>query len=120
MQKINNRIQFFPASDLREALRQKSVAVSARLGRSVARLTSCEAQPCLEYGEEVRAEQALAEHLFYLQHCRNALERCIGGHAATLRYRWSSGTVTVTRFRLVTPSRVKVTGLLEAAPDGQA
>ena len=112
MQKINNRIQFFPASDLREALRQQSVAVSARLGRSVARLTSCEAQPCLEYGEEVRTEEDLIRRLLYLQHCREALERCIAGARVTVSYRKPDGSRGRTTFRKEGPNRVKVQGLV--------
>jgi hypothetical protein len=113
----NNKIQpqFFPASELREHLRQRACGLTARLSRSVARLTSCDPLPCVEYDEEVRFQQALAQELFYLQHCRNALERCIGAGAATLRYRKGDGSVTVTRFRLVGPSRVRVTGFVKAA-----
>lgn len=109
----NNKIQpqFFPASELREHLRQRACGLTARLSRSVSRLTSCDPLPCVEYDEEVRFQQALAQELFYLQHCRTALERCIAGSGANLRYRWASGRVTVTRFRKVGPSRIKVTGL---------
>ena len=109
MKKTN--IQHFPASELREQLRQRSCGLTARLSRSVARLTSCDPLPCPEYDEEVRFQQALAQELFYLQHCRTALERCIAGSGANLRYRWADGRVTVTRFRKVGPSRIKVTGL---------
>ena len=56
-------------------------------------------------------EKGLVEKLFYTQHCRDALERCIDSGSVTLRYRWADGTVTVTRFRKVGPSRVKVVGL---------
>ena len=101
----------FPISHLREDLRQQANAVATRLSRSVGRLTSCDALPCLEYGEEVAAEQTLAQKLFYLQHCRNALERCIAGGSATLRYRWEDGSTTQTRFRKVGPGRVRVWGL---------
>ena len=103
--------QFFPASELREHLRQRACGLTTRLSRSVARLTSCDPLPCVEYDDEVRFQQALAQELFYLQHCRTALERCIAGSGANLRYRWASGQVTVTRFRKVGPSRIKVTGL---------
>lgn len=115
-QKNTPKPQHFPVDALRELLRQQAVDCSTRLSRSVARLTSCDALPCLEYGEEVQLEQALAEQLFYLQHCRNALERCIGAGGAVLRYRWADGRVTQTRFRRVGPSRVKVTGLPESFP----
>lgn len=100
----------FPIPTLREDLRLRSCALAARLSRSVARLTSCDSQPCLEYGDEVRTEQELATRLFYLQHCRDALEKCIGGSRVTVRYRWSDGTVTRTAFRKDGPNRVKVTG----------
>ena len=96
---------------LREELRQQASDTATRLSRSVARLTSCEMLPCLEYGEEVAYQQALAQKLFYLQHCRNALERCIGGKSATLRYRWPDGTVSRTIFRRSGINQVKVTGL---------
>lgn len=107
-----NKTEYFPISALREDLRQHANHYAVRLSRSVARLTSCDALPCLEYGEEVSMEHGLAEKLFYAQHCRNALERCIGSGSASLRYRWADGSVTMTRFRLVTPSRVKVVGMV--------
>lgn len=110
----NSKTEYFPVSILREDLRQRANALATRLSRSVGRLTSCDSLPCLEYSDEVKAEQALAEQLFYIQHCRNALERCIGSGGATLRYRWADGAVTQTRFRKVGPSRVRVTGLLPA------
>ena len=97
--------------ELREQLRQQACDTATRLSRSVARLTSCEMLPCLEYGEEVAYQQELAQRLFYLQHCRNALERCIGGKSATLRYRWPDGTVTRTLFRRSGINQVKVSGL---------
>lgn len=109
-----NKTEAYPISVLRESLRLRSCDHAARLSRSVGRLTSCDPQPCLEYGEEVKQEQALAEKLFYLQHCRDALERCIGAGGATLRYRWADGTVSRTRFRKTGPGRVKVTGLAES------
>jgi hypothetical protein len=112
-QKTAQKAQQFPIGVLREDLRQRSCTLAAKLSRSVGRLTSCDALPCLEYGEEVMAEQRLARELLYLQHCRNALEHCIGSGGATLRYRWDSGQVTQTRFRKVGPGRVKVTGLVQ-------
>lgn len=108
----NSKPEYFPISILRESLRERANDRAARLSRSVARLTSCDLLPCLEYGDEVKAEHSLAEQLFYAQHCRNTLERCISAGGATLRYRWADGTVTYTRFRKVSPSRVKVTGLV--------
>ena len=116
MKNNNKNAQQFPISHLREELRSRAVDHAQRLGRSVGRLTSCDLLPCLEYGEEIAAEQALAEKLFYTQQCRNALERCIGAGGAVLRYRWSGGRVTYTRFRKIGPGRVKVTGLLEGPP----
>ena len=106
-----NNAQHYPVPALREALRLQANQVTARLSRSVARLTSCENQPCLEYGEEVAFQQELAQRLFYLQHCRNALERSLTGKGSTLRYRWPDGTVTRTTFRKAGPNRVKVIGL---------
>ena len=96
---------------LREDLRQRANGLTNRLSRSVARLTSCDPQPCMEYDEEVQFQQDLAQQLFYLQHCRNALERCIGSGAATLRYRWPDGTVSRTTFRKVGQNQVKTVGL---------
>ena len=109
--KHNQKAEYFPISVLREQLRQQAGDHAARLSRSVGRLTSCDALPCLEYGEEVAAERSLAEQLFYAQYCREALERCIGSGGARLRYRWADGRVSQTRFRKVGPGRVKVTGL---------
>ena len=114
MKKTNT--QYFPASELREKLRQSACGLTARLSRSVARLTSCDPLPCPEYDEEVLFQQSLAQELFYLQHCRTALERCIAGSGANLRYRWADGRVTVTRFRKIGPNRIKVTGLAGDLP----
>lgn len=101
---------------LRERLRTRASELSTRLNRSVGRLTSCDALPCPEYSEEVRLERTLAERLFYLQHCRSALETCIAEGGATLHYRWTDGTVTRTHFRKESPSQVQVTGLLQSFP----
>ena len=111
--------QFFPTADLRERLRQRANGLTARLSRSVARLTSCDPLPYPEYGDEVRFQQELAQELFYIQNCRTALERCIAGSGANLRYRWASGTVTTTRFRKVGPNRIKVTGLSGDLPQSE-
>ena len=109
----NNNMNAYPIPVLREDLRLKASAVATRLGRSVARLTSCENAPCLEYGEEVRFEEALIRRLLYLQHCREALERCIPGSRVTVRFRRSDGSQGRTTFRKDGPNRVRVTGLAE-------
>ena len=107
----NKKTEYFPLPSLREHLRLRANGLSAQLSRSVARLTTCDL-PCPEYGEEVQHQQVLSQELFYVQHCRTALERCAAGSAATLRYRFADGTVTTTRFSKVGPNRVKVIGLL--------
>lgn len=112
---MKTKPQYYPVMALRETLRQDACTLTERLHRSVGRLTSCDLLPCLEYGEEVDHQRLLAQRLFYLQNCRDALEKCVGGQRAAVRYRWPDGTVTVTRFQLVTPSRVRVTGLFQAA-----
>ena len=112
---MNKKTTEYPISALREDLRCRANDRADRLRRSVARLTSCDRLPCMEYGEEVAVEHRLADQLFYLQHCRSALERCIGTGVASLRFRWADGSVAVTRFRMVGPSRVRVSGLEEGA-----
>lgn len=114
MKQQNTKTEY-PIPQLREHLRQEAGTLTGQLSRSVARLTSCDSLPCLEYGEEVQHQLALAQRLFYLQHCRTALEKCIGGKAVTLRYRWPDGTVTRTVFRKCGPNRVRVTGLIREA-----
>ena len=109
---MTNKIEYFPAALLREQLRTRSLELAQKLARSVGRVTSWEAQACLEYGEELRKEYDLAQQMFYLQQCREALEHCIDGKNATVRYRWPDGTSTRTAFRRIGPSRIKVTGLL--------
>ena len=116
----NNKNQYFPIPALREALRQRANTLTARLSRSVARLTSCDILPCMEYGDEVAFQRALAEELFYIQSCRNALERCIGSSAAALRYRWADGSTSFTRFRRNGPGQVKVSGLRLPDSSGSA
>jgi len=109
--KTSNNYTFHPISSLREDLRQQAVALSGKLSRSVARLTSCDSLPCLEYGEEITYQRQLAERLFFLQNCRNALERCIPGTKVVLRHRWADGTISRVTFRKAGPGRVKVTGM---------
>ena len=108
----NNNMNAYPIPVLREDLRLKASAVATRLGRSVARLTSCENAPCLEYGDEVRYEEDLIRQILYLQRCRQALERCIAGHRVTVRYRRTDGSQGRTTFRKEGPNRVKVQGLV--------
>jgi len=107
----NKKNQYFPITSLRESLRQRAITLTARLSRSVARLTSCDLLPCMEYGEEVAFQQNIAQELFYIQSCRNALERCIGNGGAVLRYRCPDGTCRTTRFRRSGPGQVRVSGL---------
>lgn len=101
----------YPIPALREELRLRSSALAVKLSRSVGRLTSCENAPCLEYGEEVRYEEELIRSLLYLQHCREALERCIPGSRVTVRYRRPDGSQGRTTFRKEGVNRVRVTGL---------
>ncbi len=100
---------------IREQLRHSSTEQAALLSRSVGRMTSYDAEPCTEYRAEVDSEYAVIDRLLYLQHCRSALERCIGSGSARLRYRWRDGRVTETRFRKTSPGRVAVSGLLAQA-----
>lgn len=107
--------QDYPIRGLRENLRQRSVRQAALLSRSVGRLTSYDAQPCLEYRQEVAAQYAVIDGLLYTQQCRSALEACIGSGSARLRYRWRDGRVTETRFRRSAPGWVRVSGLQSEA-----
>ena len=102
----------YPIKTIRENLRQCSAQQAAKLARSVGRLTSCDAQPCLEYCGEIANEHAVIDQLLYIQECRNSLERCIASGAARLRYRWQDGQVTETRFCRTSPGRIRVSGLL--------
>lgn len=104
----------YPIHVIREDLRQSSARQAALLSRSVGRLTSYDAQPCTEYGQEVKAQYAVIDELLYIQQCRNSLERCIASGSSRLRYRWRDGRVTDTRFRRTSPARVRVSGLLAA------
>lgn len=108
-----NNANAYPIPALREELRRKASDAAQRLSRSVARLTSCENAPCLEYGDEVRFQQELIRRLMYLQHCREALERCIAGARVTVRFRRPDGSTGRTVFRKDGPNRVRVTGLME-------
>ena len=104
----NNRISY-SIPTLREDLRVRASELAVRLSRSVGRLTSCENAPCLEYGDEVRFEEDLIRRMLYLQHCREALERCIAGSRVTVRYRRPDGAQGRTTFRKEGPNRVRVT-----------
>ena len=105
----------YPIPVLRENLRREASLLSGKLSRSVARLTSADALPCEEYGAEVETQRSFCERLMYLQHCRNALERCIAGKTAHLRWHWQDGTVSETRFRKCGVNRVEVRGLEKSA-----
>ena len=106
-----NKPRLVPTGVLREQLRQRAVEASRQLSRSVGRLTSCDALPCVEYQGEVAREYAVVDQLLYVQNCRSALERCIAGTGARLRYQWRDGRVTVTRFRKVRQGCVQAYGL---------
>lgn len=108
MKKTNNAPQFFYISALREKLREQAVALTNQLTRSVTLVTTYDSEACLEYGDEIKSQQALIERLYYFQHCRNGLEQCIAKGAYSFRYSWSNGPVTVTRFQKTAPNRVKV------------
>lgn len=105
----------YPIHILRERLRRSSAQQAELLARSVNRLTSYDAQPCLEYRQEVESQYRLTDKLLYLQQCRSSLERCIASGSAHLRYRWSDGSVSSTHFRKVSPGRVQASGLLAIA-----
>ena len=107
-----NNTQEYPIHILRERLRQCALSCTQTLSRSVGRLTSCDALPCLEYREEVAAEYEVVDHLLYTQQCRAALERCIANGRARLSYRWKDGQVTETSFRRTAPGRIKAFGLV--------
>ena len=107
---MKKQSEYFAAAFLREQLRQRASELSGKLHRSVSLVSSWDL-PCTDYGDEVKAEHRLAEDLFYLQHCRDAVERCLDRGGVLVRYKRADGSVTVTRFRLVGPNRIKVTGL---------
>ena len=71
------------------------------------------AEALREFGKFVgcRIFTAVVDQLLYVQNCRSALERCIAGRDARLRYRWRDGRVTVTRFRKVRQGCVQAYGL---------
>ena len=107
--------QEYPIQVIREKLRQRSSRQAALLSRSVGRLTSCDALPCLEYRQEVASEYEVIDRLLYTQQCRSTLERCIGSGSARLRYRWRDGRTTETSFRRTAPGKIRVSGLIAEA-----
>lgn len=107
----NTAAAVYARQALREQLRLEAAEQAQRLSRSVGRLTSCDALPCPDYGDEVQRECLLIDQLLYFQHCRSALERCLEHGGARLRYRWSDGTLTVTCFQRLRQGRVRVSGL---------
>lgn len=109
--KRKNNAPEYPIQVLRELLRQRARQHSLSLSRSVSRLTSCDAQPCPEYPEEVAAEYGMVDQLLYAQQCRAALERCLIQGRSRLRYRWRDGRETQTSFRRTAPGRISVSGL---------
>lgn len=115
MKRKNNSPEY-PIQILREQLRRRAQEQTLLLSRSVSRLTSCDAQPCPEYGEEVAAEYETIDQLLYLQQCRAALERCLARGRSRLRYRWRDGRVSQTDFRRSAPGRVSASGLEPEKP----
>ena len=57
---MKNQKTEYPVMVLREDLRQQANEKTARISRSVARLTSCDL-PCPEYGEEVEHQQGMTQ-----------------------------------------------------------
>ena len=112
-EKKNTLVLSIPAA--REQLRRRSVACASALSRSVARMTSCDALPCVEYSSEVQAERSLIDELLYVQCCRATLEQCVAGGSASLRYTRQDGTAIMTQFqRSVQGGRVRIRGLAPA------
>jgi len=106
------KFEYFAVDALREKLRQDALALSVYLTRSVGRLTSCDEQPCLDYGEEVERQQDAVQKLLYLQHCRTALEKCIQSDGFVLSFRFADGDTSRTVFKMVGKDGVKVANLL--------
>lgn len=94
----------YPIEDLREILRDKAVDVSARLSRSVARKTSADSLPCLEYGDEVAEQMKLSRLLGRVQLSRQCLEKAIAGKRSRARLH-GLGTVSM---RKCGPARIRV------------
>ena len=111
MKKNNESCIILPIETARERFRGQAMDQAQRLSRSVARRTSDDAQPCLEYREEIQSERAAIDGLLYAQHCRDGLERCIASGSASLRYRGQDGTLRTVRFRRISLCRVKIWGL---------
>ena len=111
MKKNNETCIILPIETARERFRSQAVDRAQRLARSVARRTSDDCQPCLEYRAEILAERAAIDELLYAQHCRDGLERCIASGSASLHYRSQDGAVRTIRFRRTSLSRVKIWGL---------
>ena len=97
MKKLNNA--HGSILTVRALLQQQSTDTAEQLRRSVARAASVDFLPCREYGAEVARQQALAEDLLFLQHCRSALERAVDKGSSRLVWRWQDGGSSDVRFR---------------------
>lgn len=95
----------YPVQQLREELRTRAAATADRLSRSVARATSVDPLPCLEYGREISDQADIVSTLGRIQAARGCLERCIGLRRSRVRLD-RLGTVDM---RIVGPARVRVT-----------
>ena len=115
MKKKNNKTKSFeiPVYELREMLRKTSVELSEKLAHSVARQTSYDLLPCTEYGEEVRRQYVLTEKLFYIQYCRDTLERCISDGKSSVTYRRKDRSSITTTFTMTTQHKVRVTNFAD-------
>lgn len=105
----------YPIHILRERLRRSSAQQAELLARSVNRLTSYDAQPCLE----IRRRYTVPGSCGTAADTTACLSVCTGFQLPAgiphLRYRWSDGSVSSTHFRKVSPGRVQASGLLAIA-----
>ena len=97
--------EYLPAN-LREALRQSAIKLSAELSRSVARVSSLDPEPCPEDGELIAEQRRIMARLDTVQRCRAALERCMETGRAGVRYDAGSGTPMYVRFKLLPRNRI--------------
>lgn len=111
MNQKNEPSVILPVETARETLRARALSHAQTLARSVSRLTSADAQPCLEYGEEIAAQRSDMDALLFAQHCRCCLERCIAGGRSSLRYRFLDGSTACVRFQRLSLGRVRIRGL---------
>lgn len=97
---MQKKVRTFKVQTIRDLLREEAVKQTELLRRSVGRLTSYDAVPCVEYSDEVESQRDTLDRILYLQECRAALEKSLDSGYGRVRH-WYHDQCTYTWFKRV-------------------